>query len=73
MTEEDLKALQKSVRKKKRIATELASKVHDIVEDSLWTEYDTLVAVSQQTYEACVAWKEASKSWNKLRLQLPVN
>ncbi|MCG8314915.1 MAG: hypothetical protein MI976_17025 [Pseudomonadales bacterium] len=61
MTEEDLKALQKSVRKKKRIATELASKVHDIVEDSLWTEYDTLVAVSQQTYEACVAWKEASK------------
>ena len=61
MTEEDLKVLQKSVRKKKRIATELASKVHDIVEDSLWTEYDTLVAVSQQTYEACVAWKEASK------------
>ena len=60
MTEEDLKALQKSVRKKKRIATELASKVHDIVEDGLWTEYDTLVAVSQQTYEACVAWKEAS-------------
>ena len=61
MTEEELKLLQKSVRKKKRIATELASEVHDIVEDRLWTDYDTLVEVSQKTYEACLAWAEACR------------
>ena len=62
MNDEDLKALQKTVRKKKRIATELASEVHDIVEDRLWTDYESLVAVSQKTYEACIAWAEANKA-----------
>ena len=61
MTEEELKALQKSVRKKKRIATELASEVHDLVEDRLWSDYDKLVEASQKTFEACAAWAEATK------------
>ena len=62
MTDEEFKALQKSVRKKKRIATELASEVHDLVEDKLWTDYDKLVEASQKTYEACLAWSEATKA-----------
>ena len=59
MSDDELKALQKNARKKKRIATEYASEVHDIVEDRLWTDYDKLIEVSQKTYEACVAWSEA--------------
>ena len=61
MTEEELKALQKDVRKKKRIATELASQVHDLVEDSLWSDYDSLPEIAEKTRVACVAWAEASK------------
>ncbi len=59
MSDEDMKALQKDVRKKKRIATECASEVHDLVEDGLWTDYENLPALAQKTYEACLAWKEA--------------
>ena len=62
MTDDELKALQKSVRKKKRIATEMASEVHDLVEDRLWTDYQDLMAISQKTYEACVAWADAEKA-----------
>ncbi len=62
MTEEELKKMQKDVRKKKRIATEMASEVHDLVEDRLWSDYDKLVELSQKTAAACVAWAEASKA-----------
>jgi hypothetical protein len=61
VNDEELKALQKTVRRNKRIATEMASAVHDLVEDRLWTDYGSLVELSQKTYEACVAWKEAEK------------
>ena len=60
MTDDELKALNKDVRKKKRIATEWASKVHDVVEDTLWTDYQQLTELAQETIAACEAWKEAS-------------
>ncbi|MBS99351.1 MAG: hypothetical protein CMI01_11830 [Oceanospirillaceae bacterium] len=59
MSDEELKKLQKEARKAKRIATECASQVHDVVEDSLWTEYESLPALAQKTVDACLAWKEA--------------
>ena len=59
---DELKALQKNARKKKRIATEYASEVHDLVEDRLWSDYGKLVEISQKTYEACVAWSEAEEA-----------
>lgn len=62
MNEEEFKALQKSVRKKKRIATEMASEIHDLVEDRLWTDYESLMELSQKTYEACIVWAEESKA-----------
>ncbi len=60
MTPEELKALQKAVNKAKRIATEHASELHDLVEDKLPAGYEELPAVAQATYEACVAWVEAT-------------
>lgn len=60
MNEAELKALQKEVRKKKRIATECASAVHDLVEDTLWSDYQTLPDLAQKTVDACQAWSEAN-------------
>ena len=60
MTDDEFKALQKTVRKKKHIATELASEVHDLVEDRLWTDYESLLEISEKTVAACMAWAEAN-------------
>ncbi|MBF0255509.1 MAG: hypothetical protein HQL47_03405 [Gammaproteobacteria bacterium] len=59
MTPDELRALQKLVRKAKRIATEKAGELHDLVEDGLPAAYQDLPALAQQTYEACKAWAEA--------------
>ena len=63
MSEEELKALQKDMRKKKRIASEWASQLHDLVEDRLPAGYEEIPAIAQSTYDACKAWEEAN---NKL-------
>lgn len=59
MSEDELKALEKDVSKKKRIATEWASQIHDLVEDRLLSAYNELPELARQTQEACVAWAEA--------------
>jgi len=60
MNEEELKALQKDVKKKKRIASEWASQLHDLVEDRLPAAYEEIHEIAQSTYDACKEWKEAS-------------
>ena len=60
MTEEDLKAMQKAVKKAKRIATEKAGELHDLVEDRLPAAYEEIPTISQECYDACVAWAEAT-------------
>jgi hypothetical protein len=60
MTPEELKELQKTVKKAKRIATERAGELHDLVEDRLPAAYLEIPAVAQATYDACQAWAEAS-------------
>ncbi len=61
MSEDELKALDKEVRKLKRIASEWASKMHDLVEDRLPAGYQEIPEMAQSTYAACQAWDEASK------------
>jgi hypothetical protein len=60
MTPEELKALQKAVRKAKRIATEKAGELHDLVEDRLPAAYGDIPAIASATYDACQAWAEAN-------------
>lgn len=55
----DLKALEKAMRKARRIASEHASALHDLVEDRLPGAYAELPALAQATYDACAAWAEA--------------
>jgi len=59
MTPDELKALQKATRKAKRIATEQAGALHDLVEDRLPAGYEDLLPLAQQTYDACHAWAVA--------------
>ena len=59
MTPEELKDLQKAVKRAKRIATEKAGELHDLVEDRLPAAFEEIPAISQATYDACQAWAEA--------------
>ena len=61
MTEEELKVLQKDVKRKKRIASEWASQLHDLVEDRLPAAFEEIPSISQSTFDACKEWKEASE------------
>ncbi len=56
---EDLHALDKEVKRLKRIASEWASQLHDLVEDRLPAAYEEIHPISQSTYEACKAWADA--------------
>ena len=57
---EDLAALDKEVKRLKRIASEWAGQIHDLVEDRLPAGYRELPALAQSTYHACQAWADAS-------------
>jgi hypothetical protein len=58
---DDLKALEKDVKRNKRLATEQASILHDLIEDSLPDGYQKLMDIAQATYDACKAWDEANQ------------
>lgn len=60
MTEEELKELDREVKKLKRMASEWASQLHDLVEDRLPAAYDEIPVIAQSTYDACKAWAEAN-------------
>ncbi|MGM0594517.1 MAG: CCE_0567 family metalloprotein [Pseudomonadota bacterium] len=60
MSEEELKALEKKVKRLKRRATEWAAKVHDLVEERIPADYRELPDLAQSTVEACQAWEEAN-------------
>lgn len=62
MTEDELKAMQKAVKKAKRIATEKAGELHDLVEDRLPAAFEEIPAVAQATYDACKAWADAKSA-----------
>lgn len=60
MTEEELKELDREVKKLKRIASEWASQLHDLVEERLPAGYKEIPGIAQSTYDACQAWAEAN-------------
>ncbi len=45
---EDQKELRKGLAKRKRMAVEIASEIHDIVEDTLWTDYVKMPELSEK-------------------------
>lgn len=61
MSEEEIKVLEKELAKRKRIATEWAAQLHDLIEDRLPAAFEDLPALAQSTYEACQSWSEVNK------------
>jgi len=45
---ENIKELKKGLAKRKRMAVEIASEIHDIVEDTLWTDYVKMPELSEK-------------------------
>jgi hypothetical protein len=60
LTEEEIKTLDKEVKKLKRIASEWAGQLHDLVEDRLPAGYEEIPGIAQSTYDACKAWSDAN-------------
>jgi len=54
----ETKELKKGLAKRKRMAIEIASEIHDIVEDTLWTDYIKMPELSEKLK---VAVEEANK------------
>ncbi|MDR2638563.1 MAG: hypothetical protein LBC09_01850 [Helicobacteraceae bacterium] len=46
----------KELAKLKREATEIAGKIHDIVEDTLWSEYGSLKPLSEALIAKCESY-----------------
>jgi hypothetical protein len=59
MTPNELKDPEKAVKKARRIATEKANELHDLVEGRLPAAYEEIPVISQATYGACRAWADA--------------
>ena len=55
---DDVKELKKALAKRKRMAMEIASEIHDIVEDTVWTDHVKIDGLSQKLYDAV---EEANK------------
>lgn len=60
MTDEEIKDLDKEVKRLKRISSEWAAKLHDLVEDRLPAGWQEIPEISQGTIDACKAWAEAN-------------
>ena len=60
MDVDDLKALDKEVKRLKRIAGEWAARMHDLVEERLPAAYEEIPGIAQATYAACKSWADAN-------------
>lgn len=60
MSDDELKELEKEVKKLKRISSEWAAQMHDLVEERLPAGYAEIPQLAQSTFDACEAWAEAN-------------
>ena len=67
MGEEEIKELEKEVKRLKRIASEWAGQMHDLVEERLPAAYQEIPALAQSTFDACRAWAEANSRLTTLQ------
>jgi hypothetical protein len=63
MTPEEISALEKDVKRTKRLASEQAMVLHDLIEDRLPDAFQELPAIAQAVFDACKAWDEANRKW----------
>ena len=51
------------MKKNKRLASEQAMELHDLIEDKLPEAYGEIMGIAQATFDACKAWDEANKKF----------
>lgn len=56
MTNEDIKALKRAVRKAKRIASERAGQLQDLAEGRMTAAYGDVPEIARAAYDACRNW-----------------
>ena len=61
MSDQTIADLEKAVKKAKRIASEKAGELNDLVEERLPAAYAEIPGIAQATYDACQAWAEAEQ------------
>jgi hypothetical protein len=49
---EETRELKKELARRKRMAIDIASQIHDIVEDSLWVDYEKMPGLSEKLVAA---------------------
>lgn len=62
---DEIKALRKQAMRTKRIASEWASQLHDLVEDRLPAAYKEIPEIAEATYKACEEWEAADKKFQE--------
>ena len=67
MSPDELKALEKRSKRLKRIASEWASKMHDLVEDRLPAGYGEIPELAQATHAACEEWAHCMEELKQAR------
>ncbi|MFM2478616.1 CCE_0567 family metalloprotein [Celerinatantimonas sp. MCCC 1A17872] len=72
MDELELKTLRKSVRRAKRIASEHAAKLHDLVEDRLPSDYQDIPQLAEDCYGACQTWAHLNAQLNAAEAEAEV-
>ncbi|MEF8755756.1 MAG: CCE_0567 family metalloprotein [Accumulibacter sp.] len=60
MSNDELRELDREVKRLKRLAGEQAARLHDLVEERLPAAWPELPEISQATLLACQAWAEAN-------------
>ncbi|MDR1911718.1 MAG: hypothetical protein LBQ52_05155 [Helicobacteraceae bacterium] len=60
----DENEMKRELAKLKREASEIASKIHDIVEDTLWSEYKELKPLSEELIAKCESFYAYKKTHN---------
>ncbi len=66
MAQQQLEQLQKEVRRAKRIASERAGELHDLVEDRLPAAFEELPQMAQACYDACQHWANLNEQLTDL-------
>lgn len=67
MSEDELREIEKEVKKLKRVAGEWAAQMHDLVEERLPAAYEEIPGLAQSTYDACRAWADANSRLTTLQ------
>jgi len=72
MDDTTLQSLEKDVRRLRRIASEWAGQLHDLVEDRLPAAFREIPGIAQSTYDACQAWADAETRLQAARIEHPL-